>query len=369
MFMILLLSCIIIGLIALGKKLPAAPTAAGSMVMALGIFVHGIWQHLTGQPLTSLSARLLIIGIVLVWLYLLASYLTSIRRSTFYEDHVSHPVERFAIGTWVAGTSALLMNLYTGFNADWLNETVHIMATLNLGLWLFYMGIVVQGWYKLATDSHSQRIDSVILLPAVATQSIVLMCHQVFQLPVGVWLSRTFIILGLLCYVIGVALMVWRYRRMEQRSVQNWKITYCITYGSLAITGVAISLTGAWSSGVSYGFWWASLIVLVIVESAETVRAIWRIRAYGWRTGVGRYHTAQWTRIFTLGIFYFLTIQTVQTATGNVITMGLHNVILSVGTWIIGILLVMELIVWFQKSFMYHPAVPAPAAEHTHSQI
>ncbi|MEW4369651.1 hypothetical protein [Paenibacillus kandeliae] len=367
MFMILLLSCIIIGLIALGKKLPAAPTAAGSMVMALGIFVHGVWQHISGQPLTSLSARLLIIGIVLVWFYVLASYLTSIRRSTFYEDHVAHPVERFAIGTWVAGTSALLINLYTGFNADWLNETVHIMATLNLGLWLFYMGIVVQGWYKLVTNAQAQRTDSVVLLPAVATQSIVLMCHQVFQLPVGVWLSRSFIILGLLCYGIGLVLMVWRYRPMGERSIQDWKITYCITYGSLAITGVAISLTGAWSSGVSYGFWWASLIVLVIVESIEAVRAIQRIRAYGWRTGVGRYHTAQWTRLFTLGMFYFLTMQTSQVAAGHLLTQGLHTIILSAGTWVIGILLLTELIVWFQKSFMYHPPVPASTAEHTQS--
>lgn len=364
MFMILLLSCVIIGLIALGKKLPAAPTAAGSMVMALGIFMQGTWQHLSGQPPDSLISRLLIVGIVLVWLYLLASYLTSIRRSTFYRDHIADPVQRFAAGTWVAGTSTLLINLYIGFHADWLNETVHIMATLNVGLWIFYMCVAVQGWYILLTDEKPHRLDGSILLPAVATQSIVLMCHQVFQLPVGLWLSRTCIILGLFCYVIGWVLMIRRYRHRVEHSIQEWKVTNCIAYGALAISGAAISLTGAWSENVSYLFWWASLLVLIVVESIEIVRGIQRIRAYGWRTGVGRYHTAQWTRLFTLGMFYFLTMHTSQAATGNLFTLGLHHVILSVGTWVIAILLLIELVLWFQKSFIYPPPVPAPTADN-----
>ncbi|WP_322922177.1 hypothetical protein [Paenibacillus campi] len=362
MFMILLLSCIIIVLIALGKKLPAAPTAAGSMVMALGIFMQGSWVYLSGQPPYSVASRVLMIGIVLAWLYLLASYLPSIRRSTFYRDHIANPVQRFAVGTWVAGTSTVLINLYASFNSDWLNETVHIMATLNIGLWLFYMCLAVIGWYGLATDAQALRIDGTILLPAVATQSIVLLCHEVFALSVNVWFTRSFIMLGLLCYVVGIIIMIQRRRRSSAWGMETWKATNCIVYGALAISGAAISLTGAWSESVAYALWWAALMLLIGIESIEAIDGAKRMRQHGWRSGVGRYHTAQWTRLFTLGMFYFLTLHTAQAAAAMPFTQLLHRLVLNIGAWVITILLVIELMLWIHKSVMQR-IVPITGAD------
>ncbi|MFD1887673.1 hypothetical protein [Paenibacillus wenxiniae] len=350
MLIILLLSCIIIALIALGKKLPAAPTAAGSMVMALGIYMQGVWTYWSGQSPQSFISRVLIIGIVFVWLYLLASYVTSIRRSTFYRDHLADPVQRFAVGTWVAGTSTLLINLYASFHTDWLRESVYIMATLNIGLWLFYMCYTGLGWYRLIMDSSSSRVDGTVLLPAVATQSVLLLCHHVFALSLGVWFTRSFIFLGLVCYMIGIVIMIWRYLHASTWNVDAWKITNCIVYGGLAISGAAISLTGAWNEWIAYGLWWVVAILVLIIESIETMYGIKRIRQHGWRHGVGRYHTAQWTRLFTLGMFYFLTLHTVQIAAAIPIARFMHHFVLDVGAWVITVLLVVELMIWIRKS-------------------
>ncbi len=353
MLIILLLSCIIIALITLGKKLPAAPTAAGSMVMALGIYMQGVWVYWSGQSPQSFISSMFIIGIALVWLYLLASYLTSIRRSTFYRDHLADPVQRFAVGTWVAGTSTLLINLYASFHMDWLQESVHIMATLNIGLWLFYMCYAVMGWYQLITDISSPRIDGTVLLPAVATQSIVLLCHQVFALSLGVWFTRSFIIVGLLCYLIGISIMIWRYRRSATWNLEAWKITNCIVYGGLAISVVAISVTEAWSEHVAYILWWIVAILVIIIESIEAMYGIQCIRQHGWRRGVGRYHTAQWTRLFTLGMFYFLTVHTVSIAANLSFTHVLHHIVLLIGGWVITVLLIIELLLWLYKSTLH----------------
>ncbi|WPP43422.1 hypothetical protein SK066_10990 [Paenibacillus hunanensis] len=354
MLIILLLGCIIIAWIAPGKKWPAAPTAAGSMVMALGIYMQGVWTYASGQAPQSFLSRVLILGIVLVWLYLLASYVTSIRLATFYRDHLADPVQRFAVGTWVAGTATLLINLYSSFQIAWLQESIHIMATLNIALWLFYICYAIMGWYRLMIDTSSARVDGTVLLPAVATQSLVLLCHQVFALSLGKGFTRSFIIVGLVCYAIGISIMIWRYYRSTTWNIEAWKITNCIVYGALAISGAAISLTEAWSGQVAYMLWWIVLLLVIFIESVEAAYAIKRIRQHGWRHGVGRYHTAQWTRLFTLGMFYFLTLHTIAPAANPSFTQILHHIVLVVGAWGITLLLIVELGLWLYTSMIGH---------------
>ncbi|ANF97156.1 hypothetical protein [Paenibacillus bovis] len=354
MLIILLLCCMIVGLVAFSanKNLYVAPTAAGSIVMALGIFIQGVWQHMSGQSPDSLMTRTLVIGTTLVWLYLLVSYIASIRRSSFYRDHLADPVQRFGIGTWVAGTSTLLINLFASFGVYWVQETIHIMAVLNAGLWLFLLYFMCLGWYQILLQKQYDRIHGVLLLSTVSTQSIVLLFHQVFSSGyVAFWLNQSMIALGLLFYLISVSLILYRYSRRPDRLIADWTDTNCILYGALAITGAVVQATHAWSDTAILTLWWITLLILIVVECTEGIRAILRIRQKGWRHGIGIYNTAQWTRLFTLGMFYFFTMRTEPLYiehTRSALAQDIHRWILNGGAWIISILLIIELILWIQ---------------------
>ncbi len=366
MFIILLLCCLIIGLITFGKNWPAAPTAAGSMVMALSIFVSGVWPYMSGQSVNSLSSRLLVLGTILIWLYLLASYLTSIRRSTFYRDHLADPMRRLAIGSWATGTSVLLINVYYAFGAGWINETVHIMAVLNVVLWLFYLWSVLNGWRQLAGQSYRGELDGSVWLPATATQSIAWMIHEVFDLADGLWVSRILIALGMVMYLIG-AWQLWRQharRPRTKRTFGRWNATYVMIYGAPAIAAVTASATHAWSAEHITDAWWVILALLLVIEGREAIQAVSRIRNTGWRTGIGRYHTAQWTRLFTLGIFYVLTWYTLPLLQEGSLSLMLHRWILKGGGWLLSLLLLLELTFWL-IALIRHSGQPLAESEAT----
>ncbi|WP_046214032.1 TDT family transporter [Paenibacillus wulumuqiensis] len=354
MLIILLLCCMIVGLIAFSgnKHLYVAPTAAGSIVMALGIFIQGVWQHMSGLGPTSLITRLLVIGTAIIWLYLLVSYIASIRRSSFYRDHLGDPVQRFGVGTWVAGTSTLLNNLFASFTWGWAQETIHILAVLNVGLWLFLLYFICLGWYQIVLQKQYERVHGILMLSAVSTQSIVLLFHQVFNNGyVAFWLNQAMIILGFVFYLMSASLILYRYSRKPERLVPDWTDTNCTLYGALAITGAAVQATHAWSDTTIIALWWITLLILIAVECTEALRAIRRIRQKGWRHGIGVYNTAQWTRLFTLGMFYFFTMRIEQLFTehtGSALALGIHRWVLSGGAWVISILLIVELVLWIQ---------------------
>src|SRR5690625_8044484 len=55
-------------------------------------------------------------------------------------------------------------------------------------------------------------------------------------------------------------------------------------------------------------FWLVVFLLVILIESTEVVRAISRIRLYGWNEGIFHYLITQWSRNFTFGMFYAFTI-------------------------------------------------------------
>lgn len=352
MVIILLLCCMVIASIAWSSKrtLPVAPTAAGSIVMALGIFIQGVWHDLSGQSLDSLSTRCFVIITACIWIYLFIHYIRSIRRGRFVQEHLADPVMRFAMGTWVAGTSTLLIAIHASFDISWVQASIRIMAIFNIGLWLLVLYVMCLGWYQIIHQSQIKRVHGTILLSTVSTQSIVLMLNQVYATSdIPSWINQIMIILGLIFYLFSLVLIVYRYWYHRDHMVQDWTDTNCILYGALAITGVAVQASHIWSTTALIFLWWITFTILLVVEVIELIRAVQRIVDKGWCYGIGIYNIVQWTRLFTLGMFYLFTMRLSMLDhpyTQLEWVIKLHHWILNSGVWIISVLLVIEVIFW-----------------------
>ncbi|MCS0653077.1 hypothetical protein NX019_07390 [Cytobacillus firmus] len=81
-------------------------TAAMAAVMAFGIVTQGVLLNYFGMPffLGSLG-KILSIADLALWLAFLVSIGITISKGEFKELHYVNPINRFGIGTWVAGTS------------------------------------------------------------------------------------------------------------------------------------------------------------------------------------------------------------------------------------------------------------------------
>lgn len=367
MIIILLLCCMIVSLIAWSSKknMPVAPTAAGSIVMALGIFIQGVWQNISGYSPESIWTRGLVIITACIWVYLLINYISSLRNGYFVQEHWTDPVMRFAMGTWVAGTSTLLITIYTSFHIGWIQGSIRLIAILNIGLWLLVLYAMCLGWYQILRQSQIKRVHGTILLSTVSTQSIVLMSSQIYTAEyIASWLNQIIIILGLIFYLFSVGLIVHRYWHDRHRIVQDWTDTNCILYGALAITGVAVHASHVWSTMALIVLWWITFMILLVVELIELIRAGQRIIKKGWRYGIGIYNTVQWTRVFTLGMFYLFTMRLSLLDHPYVKlkwVIGIHHSILNSGAWIISLLLVIEVIFWVRAMFNRYLDTEKPA--------
>lgn len=167
-------------------------------------------------------------------------------------------------------------------------------------------------------------------------------------------------------YIIGVW-QLWRQhskRPRTKRTNGRWNATYVMIYGAPAMAAGTASETHAWTVGRILDAWWVILVLLIVIEGREAIQAISRIRVSGWRTGIGRYHTAQWTRLFTLGIFYVLTWYTLPSVALGSFSLHLHRWILAGGGWVLSILLLLELSFWL-LALIRHSGQPVPEVEPT----
>jgi len=179
---------------------------------------------------------------------------------------------------------------------------------------------------------------------------VALLLHELFGAK-EYMIYRVLILLGILFYAAGFALLVLRYRRPDWSLTEDWPETNCILYGAVAITGAAALKSSVFPGGVLLGIWVFALLLLLLVEGMEVVRAVRRIRKYGWGRGVGVYAPAQWSRLFTLGMFYFFTQQGERIFPGEAgsFLRELRQWILDGGAWVIAVLLAAEIVLWVMR--------------------
>lgn len=337
---------LLVALLALTVRMPAVKTASGASVMAFAIVTQGVVVHFAGKG--SVVAAAFAAVTLLLWLFLLAAYLGSVRDGSFKERHWDDPVGRLAIGTWVAGTSSALTAAHLNFPQ--LHPALVVLGILNAGLLIFYLFAASLSAGEIAGRQLQGKLHGVILLTTVALQSVALLLHELFGAK-EYMIYRVLILLGILFYVAGFALLVLRYRRRAWSLTDDWPETNCILYGAVAITGAAALKSSVFPNGVLLGIWIFALLLLLLVESMEIVRGVRRVRKYGWGRGVGVYAPAQWSRLFTLGMFYFFTQQGERIFPGEAgsALRELRQWILNGGAWVIAALLAAEGVLWFLR--------------------
>lgn len=316
--------------------------AAGAIVMSIGIFLYGAWgQFFTGG--TAISACF--VGLTIIIYYMLLRQ--SMQRG-FWKPFLFNPVNSFVMGSWIAGlsvSSQVILEYLEG-----LDSVTVLVAVLNTVLWLFYFFLCFYNFKKLWQRPTFHHSHGVILLSTVSTQSLVILWTNLFPgIPAAIIASV--IIIGLLFYVNSSALLIIRYRKKQWSITDDWTNTNCILHGALSITGLAIVSSGVFSTSFAIALWCWAVVMLLLVESMELVRAYHRVRNLGWQKGVFTYHVSQWSRNFTFGMFYAFTMVMLESPSYTSSFSGFQHGFLYFWGWIAAIALSYELILWIHSSY------------------
>jgi hypothetical protein len=275
-------------------------TSAFDIVMAIGIFADAA---LTQLPLRApLLARSITLELCVIWLFLARSYAASAINRHF-RMHTAHPLRRFAIGTWVAGTAVLsVLVSHTLPEVHRLDQALLLIAVL---VYLPYVAIFVDGYYRLLRHPLRQKANGVILLAVVSTQSIVIAIHTAYGIAFPPTVVLGLVVFDLIFLLAGLALIALHYRVGGSWLLAvEWKNTNCIVHGAVSITGLTLVLVSNFPSAILLAVWKAALVLFVVIEALEFVRLVEREHRRGWRRGLLVYDVTQWARNFTYGMFY-----------------------------------------------------------------
>lgn len=278
--------------------------ASGALVMACGIFLIGAIEAF---PLLHVHlGKWLAFVLLLVWVFIYKRLSVQFFQREFLVPFLMHPVNSFAIGTWIAGVS-VLCNVFLAYFPAILIIT-QAMAVFNTFLFLFFVVNIVHNFKRLLWDDQHYPVHGIVLISTVGTQSIIVLLHNVFPtLPTSI--SVVIIVLGICFYLIGIFLIIRRYVRQKHWTlVDDWTNTNCIIHGALSITGLAIVSSNTFSVLFVVCLWWLIVGLLIVVEALEIVRACLRVKLYGFKKGIYNYHISQWSRNFTFGMFYTFTL-------------------------------------------------------------
>ncbi|WP_188456550.1 hypothetical protein [Virgibacillus oceani] len=268
--------------------------------MANGIFLIGA---VDAFPFLDIQiGKYLAFMLLITWIVIYKSLSVQFFHRDFLIPFIQHPVNSFVIGTWIAGVS-VLCNVFIKYFPEILLIT-QAMGILNTFLWLFFLMNCFYNFKQLLSDHQDYPVHGAILLSTVGTQSIIILLNNVFfRFPV--YFSEAIIILGFIFYLAGMMLIGNRYIRQKGWTLaDDWANTNCIIHGALSITGLAIVTTNTFTPEFVTVFWIIVFALLIIVEAIEVIRAIKRIKLYGWNKGIFTYQITQWSRNFTFGMFY-----------------------------------------------------------------
>lgn len=276
---------------------PAQP----AIIMAIGIFLTS-----TIDAFPFLDVYLgpyFTIGLFIIWIITYLYLIKQFFNSDFLIPFIKNPIVSFSMGTWIAGVS-VLANILAKYIPNF--KTIFLsMAFINLILWFFFCIICLYNYSCLIkTKQHIKNVHGIILLATVGTQSIVILFRNVFpSFPTSFYIIL--ISLGICFYLIGMFLIGKRYLLNRDWSIANdWNNTNCIIHGALSITGFAITVVGLLSARLLIIFWIFVFSLFIAVETIEIIRAILRVKLYGFKKGLLTYHVTQWSRNFTFGMFY-----------------------------------------------------------------
>ncbi len=321
-------------------------TSAMAVVMALGIVTEGALLSFFGMHFfRGIYGKLLSTFNLSLWTSFIFSLSMTCFKGKFKELHYSHPINRFGIGTWVAGTSICGIIIYKEF-PQW-GAVSEVLTFLNAGLWAVYLGLCMRSFYVLSHSSLKENSNGILLLTTVSTQSIVLLSNTIFA-EIPLIINKTLLMIGFCFYMVSAFYIIKRYITSSWIVETDWNNTNCILHGAISISGIACITTKVLDERIIQFIWIAALTVFILIECIELWRLILRIKRFGINKGILIYDVTQWSRIFTFAMFYtFTSLISIHAA----ILSFLKNIILSAGIWIILFLLIMEALLSIQFVF------------------
>ncbi|MEH7094406.1 hypothetical protein [Neobacillus vireti] len=356
LYYVILLVLSSIGIFLVFSKKIYIHTSTMAVVMAFGIIIQGVFTNFFGNRFFyGKAGEILSIIILALWISFSFSFLLSYFNKKFKSVHYSNPINRFGIGTWVAGTSITGILIYKEF-IDW-SFISQILLFINIILWILYIGGSVRALYELHQNNLSKNVHGILLLTTVSTQSIVLLISTINQnvpFEVDVFL----IILGICFYLISAFYIIKRYVTTDSWTIKtDWNNTNCILHGALSITGLACVVSHVLSKHSVVLIWVLAAIVFLFIELIEVYRLFNRIKYYGMKKGMLVYDVSQWSRIFTFGMFYTITF---QSAPNHYFLSLIRNAIITSGIWVIIILGVFELFLCLKHCMVTNKKLSAP---------
>lgn len=315
-----------------------SPVPSGSIVMAGGIFAIGALGEL-GVP--GWVSRIVVLELLVVWGYLAFSYARSGARGGLAES-IRQPMGAFGVGTWVAGSAVLGRALLQAL-PEWRPVGISLWIVA-VAIWLWYLRLLPAAFRAAFDPSGGYRANGAILLSTVATQSLVVAGSALLPSMIPKPVSAALILLGYLFYAVGIILISRRYLvRSDWTLADEWENTNCIIHGAMSITGLAIVVSGALPLSWAILTWVWVVATFILIEIIEIVRAIIRVRDYGWRDGGFAYKPTQWSRNFTYGMFYAFTLLLYKSPAPDVWATGLQEEILAYGQYVVLALLLVEI--------------------------
>ncbi|MES1044643.1 hypothetical protein BLX88_02025 [Bacillus obstructivus] len=324
-------------------------TAAGAIVMAIGIFEYDLFHHYFITSFTEY--KWFVWFLIIAWMVISGSFLKSVFNHTFKLLHRQNEIQSFAIGTWIASTSVCSTIMFNRIPE--IRVIPEIVISVNGVLWAIFCILCIKNFMKLLkTDSYKQT-HGIILLSTVSTQSIVIGLSTIFGTTNNLkMINQGFFYLGILFYFVSLSIIVKRYlatyKIMDIK--QDWYNTNCVIHGAMSITGLAGITSGIIGGKIIIAIWFWVLVCFFLVESIEIYRAVMRAKYLGFRKGLFQYHVSQWTRNFTFGMFLAFTIKLpVHFLSTSLLV--IHKALVKYGVVVVILLLMIEIILYIKDNF------------------
>ncbi|WP_257349171.1 hypothetical protein [Pseudalkalibacillus decolorationis] len=316
----------------------------GALIMGLGIISLGplYTMHLVNE--------VSIVPFLLAGLWLQVSIHYLVDGGSVLTVSKTDPNQTFLIGTWVAATSVLGVNILFYYpDVVWVSR---IFALIAFVIWVYYIILSIKqlislkGQFKKVAELHGG-----ILLLTVSTQSVVIVCDWAWSL--SILLETVFLYIGVFFYLICLTLLVIRYGKFDWKITADWANTNCIIHGAISITGVAwFNLSGT-VSGLFVLYWWVGFALFIIVELIEMFRAVKRVKLLGFQKGIWVYHPSQWARVFTFGMFYYLTLSVLVLQGQSPVDQWIQKAVIMILGPVILIITILQLLVMLTQTITF----------------
>ncbi|MCW8399127.1 hypothetical protein OQJ26_10020 [Legionella sp. PATHC038] len=322
------------------KNSVCCQTSAGSIVMAIGIATFDVLPQF--QLVTPLVKRLIILELLVIELYLICFFVKCSMAGQF-NLFTTSAINQFGIGTWVAGSSVLTLLFLQEF-PSW-DLVIWLCAFCALFFWPIYLVISLINLQRIFFKKIKIHTGNILLL-TVSTQALALLTHSLFASVMPILISQVLIILGYFFYAIGI-MIVGKYLLScsKKRLLLGWSNGNSIIHGALSISGLASTATHALDDRVILNTWILATSLLFLVEGMSFIKMYHRVKIAGFIDGIFVYNLSQWTRIFTLGMYYSFSFALYKQHVGNKFIV---QTVLMYGKYIVLILLLFEVFIFLQ---------------------